>query len=64
MMLIVSPSADSVATDARTESGIDTVMIRVERQLPRNSRTIIPVSAAAITASRTTLETALITKPD
>jgi hypothetical protein len=34
MTLIVSPSADSVATDARTESGIETVMIRVERQLP------------------------------
>jgi hypothetical protein len=40
------------------------LMIRVERQLPRNSRIISPVSAAAMTASRTTLETALVTNTD
>ena len=45
MTLIVSPSADRKASDARTDSGIDTVMISVERQLPRNSRIISPVSA-------------------
>jgi hypothetical protein len=39
-------------------------MIRVERQLPRNSRIINPVSAAAMTPSRTTLETALVTNTD
>jgi hypothetical protein len=45
-------------------SGIEMLMIRVERQLPRNSRIISPVSAAAMTASRTTLETALVTNTD
>ena len=40
------------------------VMISVERQLPRNSRIIIPVSAAAMTPSRITLETALVTNTD
>ena len=39
-------------------------MIRVERQLPRNSRIISPVSAAAMTPSRITLETALVTNTD
>jgi len=61
MTLIVSPSRESVVTEARIASGIDTVMIRVERQLPRNSRIITPVSAAAIAPSRTTPETALVT---
>ena len=36
----VSPSAESAAIDDSIASGIDTVMIRVERQLPRNSRII------------------------
>ena len=42
------------AIEARIDSGIDSEMISVLRQLPRNSRIISPVSAAAITASRTT----------
>ena len=40
--------------DARIESGIETAMITVLRQLPRKSRIISAVSTAAITASRTT----------
>ena len=48
----------------RTASGIDTVMIRVDRQLPRKTRIIKPVSAAAIRPSRTTAATEDLTKPD
>ena len=64
MTLIVSPSSDSAVTDARMASGIETVMTRVERQLPRNSRIIIPVNAAAIAPSVITLDTALVTNTD
>ena len=64
MMLIVSPSADSAISEARIESGIEIVMISVLRQLPRNSRIINPVSAAAIAASRITPCTAASTKID
>ena len=64
MTLIVSPSSESAVSAARMASGIESVMIRVERQLPRNSRIIAPVSAAAITPSRTTLDTASVTKTD
>ena len=64
MTLMVSPSAESAAIEARMASGIETVMISVERQLPRNNRIIKPVSAAAITPSRITLETALVTNTD
>jgi hypothetical protein len=49
MTLIVSPSMDSTVSENRMASGIEIVMIRVERQLPRNSRIIRPVSVAAIT---------------
>ena len=38
--------------DDRTASGIEIAMITVERQLPRNSRIIRLVSAAAIMPSR------------
>ena len=54
MMLIVSPSALSTMIDVRIDSGIDTAMITVLRQLPRNIRIITAVRHAAITASRTT----------
>src|SRR5580704_14969413 len=40
MMLSVSPIADSAAMAPSTDSGIEVVTIRVERQLPRNSRII------------------------
>ena len=54
MMLSVSPIADSAAIAPRIDSGIEVVTISVERQLPRNSRIIRLVSAAAITPSRIT----------
>jgi hypothetical protein len=54
MVVDVSPSADRQQIDARIDSGIEIVMISVLRQLPRNSRMSRPVSAPAITASRTT----------
>ena len=54
MMLIVSPSALSTMIDVRIDSGIETAMISVLRQLPRNSRIISAVRQAAISASRTT----------
>ena len=47
MMLSVSPSAEQMIAP-RIESGIDTAMMTVERQLPRNSRIITLVSAAAM----------------
>ena len=64
MMLMVSPSAVSTASDVRIASGIDTRTIRVERHEPRNSRIIAPVSPAAMSASRTTSEIAPDTKTD
>ena len=51
---MVSPSVDRHTIEVSTASGIDTVMISVERQLPRNSRIISAVSAAAMTPSRAT----------
>ena len=63
-MLMVSPSADRQAIEARIDSGIEIVMISVLRQLPRNSRIIRPVRAAAIAASRITPEIAARTKID
>ena len=62
--LMVSPIADSTTSDDRMASGIDTVMISVDRQLPRNSRIINAVRHAAITASSATPVTALFTKVD
>ena len=64
MMLMVSPSADRQTIEARIDSGIEMAMISVLRQLPRNSRIMSPVSAAAITASRTTPVMAARTKTD
>ncbi len=43
--------------ELRTASGIDTVMMSVERQLPRKMRIMNAVSAAAISPSRTTAAT-------
>ena len=64
MMLIVWPSALRTAIELRIESGIETAMISVLRQLPRKSRIISAVRHAAITASRTTPEIAARTKID
>ena len=51
MMLRVSPIAHSIMIAPSTESGIETAMISVERQLPRNNRIITLVKSAAITPS-------------
>ena len=45
-------------------SGISIMMMTVERQLPRNSKIISPVNAAAMAPSRTTPVTAALTKGD
>ena len=50
--------------DTRIDSGIETTMISVERHEPRKSRIIRPVSAAAISASRSTPLSAARTKTD
>ena len=64
MMLRVWPSADSSAMENRIASGIEITITRVERQLPRNSRIIRLVRAAAMTPSLTTPDTAARTKMD
>ena len=63
-MLMVSPSALRTMTDVKMDSGIDMAMIKVLRQLPRNSRIIKPVRQAAMMASRTTPLMAARTKTD
>ena len=52
MMLMVSPNALSTMMEVRIESGMETAIITVLRQLPRNSRIISPVRQAAMIASR------------
>ena len=47
MTLMFSPVAASRATDVRIASGMEMMMMTVERQLPRKTRIIRPVSAAA-----------------
>ncbi len=54
MRLIVSPVAPSMMMEARIDSGMEMAMMSVLRQLPRNSSTIMAVSAAAMSASVTT----------
>ncbi len=62
--LIVSPVAASSVTEVRIASGIETVMMSVERQLPRKIRIISPVNAAATTPSKMTEFTAALTNVD
>ena len=64
MVLMVWPSAESTAMEVRIESGIETITIKVERQDPRKIRIIMAVSPAAISASRSTLLIAWLTKID
>src|SRR5258708_4415675 len=64
MMLMVSWSRLRTMTELRIESGMETAMMRVLRQLPRNIRIMMPVRQAAMTASRMTPLTALRTKTD
>ena len=51
-------------SETRIDKGMDTHTISVLRQLPRNSRIIMPVRQAASSASRTTPVTAAFTKMD
>ena len=51
-------------SEHRIDSGIETAMISVERQLPRKIRIITAVRQAAIIASRTTPLMAPRTKID
>jgi hypothetical protein len=62
--LIVSCNALSTIIEVRMESGMETAMINVLRQLPRKSRIIKPVRQAATTASRMTDPTAARTNRD
>ena len=64
MTLMVSPSAARIASEVRIESGIETSTTMVERQEPRKSRIVRPVSPAAITASWITPSIAAETKTD
>ena len=64
MMLRVSPMQYRAMMEVNIDNGIDTAMMQVLRQLPRNTRINAAVSAAAITASRTTPLMAARTKPD
>ncbi len=64
MMLIVSPRALITQMETRIESGIETAMMMVLRQLPRNSRIMAAVRQAAMIASRMTPLTAARTKMD
>jgi hypothetical protein len=64
MILSVSPTADSMMMAPRIDSGIETAMMTVERQLPRNSRIIRLVRQAAITPSLATPPIALRTNTD
>ena len=59
-----SDPAPPITMAARIESGMDTAITSVCRQLPRNRRIISAVNAAAMTASFTTPSTAALTKID
>ncbi|MPN13792.1 hypothetical protein SDC9_161118 [bioreactor metagenome] len=62
--LRVSPSRYSTISEHMMANGIDTAMMQVLRQLPRNSRIIAAVRLAAISASWTTLSIAAMTNRD
>ena len=54
MMLMVSPSALSTTREVKMESGMETAIMMVLRQLPKNSRIMAAVRRAAMSASLTT----------
>ena len=64
MTLSVSPIADSATIEPSAASGMDVAMMSVERQLPRNSKIIRLVSAAAMAPSRATPDIAARTNRD
>src|ERR1700719_1800271 len=64
IILIVSPRALSATIEQRMESGIETQIIKVLRQLLKNRRIINAVKHAAIMASRITPWIEALTKID
>ena len=64
MMLSVSPKAYRPSKAPMMDSGIDTAMMMVERQLPKNKKIIKLVSAAAIIPSMATALIAARTNMD
>ena len=64
MTFIVSPRKPKIITDVRIDSGIETAMIRVLRQLPRKSKLMSTVRHAAMTASQITPLSAAVTNMD
>jgi len=64
MILMVSPRKPRTITAPRIDSGIDTAMMIVLRQLPRKIRIISAVRAVAMIASRMTPLTAELTNTD
>ena len=62
--LMVSLNRLMMKSDVRIESGMEMQMMMVLRQLPRNSRIINAVKAAAVNASRITPCTAARTNSD
>ncbi len=62
--LMVCPNQDSARIEHRIDSGIEVATISVERQEPRNSSTVSPVSTAAVSISSTTFSTELRTKEE
>ncbi len=64
MILIVWPRAERQISDVVMASGMETATISVGRQLPRKSRIMAAVSAAAMSPSRTTPLIAELTKTD
>ena len=54
IILMVSPRKLRTRIDVRMDSGMETAMMSVLRQLPRKSKIIMPVRHAAMTASRMT----------
>ena len=64
MMLMVWPKLLRTMRETSTESGMETAMMRVLRQLPKKIRIMIAVRQAAISASTTTSLMAARTKMD
>ena len=64
IMLSVSPTIDSPTIELKIASGIEIAIIIVERQLPRKSKIIKLVNAAAITPSSATPAIAAFTNTD
>jgi hypothetical protein len=58
IILSVWARAESAVSEARIASGIETVMMSVDRQLPRKRRIMRPVSVAASKPSWMTVPTA------